>query len=102
MFGRGMYLSVFYCLFYVTDMSMYLLEEIFSEERDADLNEDEDIRTDDTMYEHWRDVFEYGDYKKKIYALSWKVYVKHKVVLIKREFLVSVMHTKGWKIFGLV
>ena len=45
MFGRGMYLSVFYCLFYVTDISKDMSEDQVAEERDPDLNEEEDIRS---------------------------------------------------------
>ena len=47
MFGRGMYLSVFYCLCYVKEMSTDLLEEWVSEERDPDLNEEEGIKMDE-------------------------------------------------------
>ena len=49
------------------------------------------------------DVAEEGDYKKKIHALRWDVYVKEKEELIKREFSVSVPHPKGGgQLFGLV
>ena len=56
-----------------------------------------EIREDNCM-----DVAEEGDDKKKIHSLRWEVYVKDKEDLIKREFLVSVTHTKGGQLFGLV
>ena len=34
--------------------------------------------------EHWRNLSEEGDDKKKIHALRWEVYVKEKEYLIKR------------------
>ena len=43
------------------------------EERDPDLNEEEDIILDKIREDHWRDVSEEGDYKKKFYALRWEV-----------------------------
>ena len=46
MFGKGVYLPVFYCLCYVIDISTYISEEQVSEERDLDLNEEEDIILD--------------------------------------------------------
>ena len=49
--------------------------------------------------EHWRDVAEEGDDKKKICALRWEVYVKYKEELIKKEFLFSVPNPKGGAIF---
>ena len=69
MFGRGMYMSVFYCLFYVKDMSTDFSEEHVSEERDPDLNEEGGIRMDEIRYEYSMDVAEDGDNKKKIHAL---------------------------------
>ena len=53
-----MYLYVFYCLCYVTDISTDMSEDQVAEERDPDLNEEEDIRLDAIMEEHWRDVAE--------------------------------------------
>ena len=47
-----------------------------AEERDPDLNEEEDIILDEIREEHWRDVAEEGDDKKKIHELRWEVYVK--------------------------
>ena len=44
MIENGMYLSIFYCLCYVEEISTDILEEQMSEERDPDLKKDEDIR----------------------------------------------------------
>ena len=66
-----------------------------AEERDPDLNEKEDIRLDAIGVDHWRNVAEEGDNKKKIHSLKWEVYVKEKEELIKRDFSVSVPHPKG-------
>ena len=44
--------------------------------------------------EHLRGVADEGDYKKKIHALRWEVYVKEKGGLIKRYFSVSVPNPK--------
>ena len=52
MFGKGMYLSVFYCLCYVTDISTDMSEDQVAEERDPDPNEEEDIRLDEIREEH--------------------------------------------------
>ena len=46
MFVKGMYLSVFYCLCYDTNISTDMSEEQVAEERDLDLNEKEEIRFD--------------------------------------------------------
>ena len=46
-----------------------------AEERDPDLNEKEDIRFDKILEDHWRDIAEENDYKKKINALRWELYV---------------------------
>ena len=43
MFGKGMYLSVFYRLCYFTYISTDMSEDQVAEERDPDLNEEEDI-----------------------------------------------------------
>ena len=95
MFVKGVYLSVFYCLCYDTDISTDMLEYQVEEERYPDLNKEEDIRLDEIREEHWRDVAEEGDDKKNILALRWEVYVKDKEELINREFSVSVPHPKG-------
>ena len=52
MFGKGVYLSVFYCLCYVTDISTDMSEDQVAEERDPDPNEEEDIRLDEIREEH--------------------------------------------------
>ena len=46
MFGKVMYLSVFYCFYYEMDMSTYIPEDQVLEERDPDLNEEEGIIMD--------------------------------------------------------
>ena len=73
-----------------------------AEERYPDPNEEEYIRLDEMMEEHWRDVAEEGEDKNKIHTLRWEVYVKEKEELKKREFLVSVPNPKGGQLFGLV
>ena len=44
--------------------------------------------------EHWRDVAQNGEDNSKIHALGWDVYTRDKQDLIKRQFLVSVLHPK--------
>ena len=44
-----------------------------AKERDPDLNEEENIILDVIREEHWRDVSEEGDNKKKIHDLMWEV-----------------------------
>ena len=73
MFGKGMYLSIFYCLCYEMDISTDMLEEHVLEERDMHLNEEEDIRIDEIRDEHWRDVAEEGDDKNNIHDLRWEI-----------------------------
>ena len=73
---KCMYLSMFYCLCYVTDRSAYMLEDQVGEERDLVLNEEEYIILDEIREKHWRGVAEQGDNKKKIRDLRWEVYVK--------------------------
>ena len=58
MFVKGMYLYLFYCLCYDTDISTDMSEEQVAEERYPYLNEEEDIRLDEIRKEHWRDVSE--------------------------------------------
>ena len=77
-FLKGIYLSVFYFLCYNNDIATDMSEEQVAEERDQDLNEKEDIRFDKIWEDHWRDIAEENDYKKKIHALRWEVYVKEK------------------------
>ena len=98
MFVKGMYLSVFYCLCYDTDLTTDYSEEQVMEERDPDLDEMEDIRFDESREEHWRYLAEKSNDKKKIHALIWCVYVKEKEELITISFSVSVPHPKGGKI----
>ena len=57
-------------------------EEQVLEERYPDLNEEEDIITDEIRDEHWRDVSKEGDNKKNIHDLRLDVYVKEKDKLI--------------------
>ena len=57
MFGKYMYLSLFYCLCYVMGISANMLEDKVAEERDPDLNEEEDIILDEIREKNWR----YGD-----------------------------------------
>ena len=71
MFVKGMYLSVFYCLCYYTDISKDMSEDQVEEERYPDLNEKEDIILDEIREDDWRDVAEEGDDKKNIRALRW-------------------------------
>ena len=58
MFGKCMYLSVFYCLCYVNDISTDMSEEPAAEERDLDLNEEEDIILGAIRKDRWRYVSE--------------------------------------------
>ena len=58
-----------------------------AEERDLYLNEKEDIRFVNIREDHWRNIAEANDDKKKIHALRWDVYVKEEEELIMREFL---------------
>ena len=77
-FGKGVYLSMFYCLCYAKDRSTDMSEDQVAEERDPELNEEEDIRLDAIMGDHWRNVSEEGDYKKNIRDMSWEVYLKRR------------------------
>ena len=86
MFVKGMYLSVFYCLYYDTNLTTDYSEEQVVEERDPDLDEMDDIRFDEIWEDHWRDLVEESNDKKKIHALIWCVYVKEKEYLITRSF----------------
>ena len=85
-FVKGMYLSVFYCLCYDTDISTDISEEQVVEERDPDLNEMEDIGFEKIREDHWRDLAEENDDKKKIHVLRWNVYVKEKDYIFTRAF----------------
>ena len=76
MFGKFIYLSVFYCLCYAKDRSTYMSEDQVLEEIDTDLNEEEDIIMDEIRDKNWRGVAEESDDKKKIHALRWDFYIK--------------------------
>ena len=65
---------------------------------DTDLNEEEDIRMENSREKHWRDVAEDGENKSKIHALKWYVYKREREEFTKREFSVSVTHMKGGNI----
>ena len=69
------------------------------EERYPDLDEEEYIIMMDSREEHWRDVDEDDEDRSMINYLRWDVYTKDKEKLIKRDFLVTVMHLKGGNIF---
>ena len=58
MFGKDVYLSLFYCLCYVKYISTDMSEDQVSEERYPDLNKEEDIRLDAIREDHWRNVDE--------------------------------------------
>ena len=87
MFFKGMYFSVIYCLCDDTDITTDHSEEQVVEERYPDLNEMEDMMFDKIWEDHWRDLAEENNAKKKIYALRWIVYVEEKEELIMRAFL---------------
>ena len=76
MFGKFIYVSVFYCFCFDKDRSTYMSEDQVAEERYLYLNEEEDIRLDVIWEEYWRDVAEKGDYKKNNNSLRWEFYVK--------------------------
>ena len=73
MFGKGMYLSVFYCVCYAKDRSTYMSEDHVEEGRYPDLNKEEDTRLDEIREEHMRYVAEDGEDKSKIHSLRWDV-----------------------------
>ena len=100
MLERGVYFSVFYCLCYVKEISTDMLEKMVSEEIYPDLNEEEDIRMEDSREEHWRYFTEDGEDKNKINALRWDVYTRDKEEVRKRELLVSIPHPKGGNSVG--
>ena len=95
MFVKGMYLSIFYCLRYDTNLTTYYSEEQVVEERDPDLDEMDDIRFDEIREDRWRDLAEESNDKNNIHALGWCVYIKEKEELFTRSFSVSVPHPKG-------
>ena len=73
MFVKGIYFYVFYCLCYDTDITTYMSEDQVVEERYPDLDEMDDIRFDGIREDHWRDLAEESNDKKKIHALRWCV-----------------------------
>ena len=76
MFGKCLYLYVFYCLCCDRDRFTDISEDQIAEERDPDLNEEEDVALDEIREEHWRGFAEEVDDKKKIHPLRWEFYVK--------------------------
>ena len=100
MFERGMYLSVFYCLYFVNKRPTYMLDEQVVDERGPQLEMEEDIRILDNRQEHWEEVFEdNNENRSKVHALRWEVSMKYKEEeLTKRYFSVTVLHPKGWDI----
>ena len=102
MFGKYVYLFVFYCLCYVKDISTYMSQDQVLEDRDPYLNKEENIRMDVIREEHQRDVAEEGYDKNKMYVLRWDIYVKEKDELIKRFFWCLFHILKGRTLFGLV
>ena len=56
MFVKGMYLSVFYCFCYDTDLTKTYSEKKVVEERVPDLDKMEDIRFNKIREDHWRVV----------------------------------------------
>ena len=67
---------MYFIVCYYTDISTDISEEQVVEERDPDLNEMENIRFNRIWEDHWRDLAEENDDKKKIHALRLNVYVK--------------------------
>ena len=98
MFGKGIYLSVFYCLCYEMGISTDMSEDQVSEDRYPDLNKQEDIRMDEIRYDNWRGIAEEGDDKNKTHLLRWQFYVRERQLLIKIELLVSFQNPKWGKI----
>ena len=54
MFEGGVHFYLFYCLCCVKDIPPDMLEGQVSEERYPDLNEEDDIRMEDSREENWR------------------------------------------------
>ena len=57
---------------------MDVLEQQVPEERDPDLNEEEDIRMEDSREDHWRNFDEYVEDKVNIHDLMWYFYTRDK------------------------
>ena len=86
MFKRGLYISVFYWLCYVKEISTDMLEGKVLEERNPYLNEEEGIRMDYSREYHCRGVADDGEYNKKIHALRWDVYTRDKEEFLNIDF----------------
>ena len=65
------------------------------EEIDPYLNKYEDTRMEDIRGDHWRDVDKGREDKSKIHSRRWDVYTIDKEEILKRDFLVSVLHPNG-------
>ena len=78
MFGKYVYLYIFYCLYYEMGIFTDMSEDQVLEDRDPDLNDEEDVRLDSIRKENWSDVAEEGDNKNNIHSLIWDVYIKEK------------------------
>ena len=89
-------MSIFYCLCFVEDISPDIAEEEVMEEKDPDLQCEENFRVSDDSYEKWKEVEEEdNDEMGKVNYQRLDVQTKEKEDLIKREFLVFIMHPKG-------
>ena len=95
-FGKGIYLSIFYFLCFVEEISVDIAQKQVMEETDPDLNWEEYVMIFNDMEEHWKEVEqEDNEYRGKVFALRLEVQTKQKKYLIKSEFLVVVLHTEG-------
>ena len=83
MFEKCMYLSIFYRLDLVEEISTDMVEEQVTEKTDRDREGDEDIRIYDDMEEHWKEVEEENNEEmSKVHALRWEYQntdTKHKL-----------------------
>ena len=89
---------MFYWLCYVKKMSTDMLEEQVSQEGESDVNQDGDIRMEDSWEEYWKYVADDGEDKKKIHALRWDVYTRYMKGFINIQFSLSIPHPKGGEI----
>ena len=95
-FGKGINLSVFYCLCFVEEISVNIAEKQAMEERNPNIEQEEDLRISNDWVEHWKEVEEKENEERgKFHSLRWEVYMKQKEELKKREFSVAVPHPKG-------
>ena len=102
MFERSKNFFVVYCLCYVKETSIDMLDGHILEERYTDLNEEEDIRMEYSREEHWRIVDEDGEDKSNAHTLRWDVYTIEEEDLIKICFWCPFRIQKGKTLFGLV